>query len=92
MIGDVRGTGLFVGIELVECKETRKPAPASAKFVVDRMKSNHRILVSADGPNENVIKLKPPMIFTIENADEFLCGFKECLNTLQPATQEVLYK
>lgn len=89
IVGDVRGSGLFIGIELVKDKKTREPATASAKIVVDRMKNFHHILVSSDGPNDNVIKLKPPMVFNAENADEFLLGFRECLGFL--AAQDVSF-
>lgn len=78
-IGDVRGVGLFVGFELVDNRSKRNPATAQAKWTVNRMKNNHQILVSSDGPDTNVIKLKPPMVFSIENADQFLAAFRECL-------------
>lgn len=83
LIGDVRGLGLFVGIELVKDQKLRTPATEEATFVVDRMKNVHKILVSSDGPDENVIKLKPPMVFNKENADQFLEGFRECLMQLK---------
>lgn len=79
IVGDVRGAGLFVGLELVKDKKSQIPATIEAKFVVDRMKNVHKILVSSDGPDENVIKLKPPMCFNIENSDEFLNAFRECM-------------
>ncbi|XP_058442923.1 alanine--glyoxylate aminotransferase 2-like [Malaya genurostris] len=82
-IGDVRGTGLFVGIELVSNREARTPATEIAKAVVQRMKDTHKILVSSDGPDDNVIKLKPPMVFNAKNAEEFLTGFRECLMYLE---------
>lgn len=69
VVGDVRGVGLFVGIELVKDRTLRIPDPDSASFVNRRMKEN-RVLISVDGPDHNVIKLKPPMIFTKENATE----------------------
>lgn len=79
MIGDVRGHGLFIGFDMVKSKSCRTPATQEANWIVDRMKSVHHILISSDGPHENVLKLKPPMVFTKENADEFIAGFKECL-------------
>lgn len=79
MIGDVRGCGLFVGIELVKDRKLRIAATEEATFVVNRMKGVHQILVSSDGPDENVVKLKPPMVFNKDNADEFIRGFRECL-------------
>uniref|UniRef100_A0A1B6KV85 Uncharacterized protein n=2 Tax=Graphocephala atropunctata TaxID=36148 RepID=A0A1B6KV85_9HEMI len=68
LIGDVRGVGLFVGIELVTDRVRKTPATAEAQHIVSRMKEEH-ILVSSDGPDRNVLKLKPPMVFSIANAD-----------------------
>lgn len=83
IIGDVRGLGLFLGVELVKDRALRIPATEAASFVVNRMKNVHRILVSSDGPDENVVKLKPPMVFNMENADEFIAGMRECLSCLK---------
>lgn len=83
IIGDVRGMGLFFGIELVKDRKLRVPATDEANFVVSRMKSLHKILVSSDGPDENVVKLKPPMVFSKANVDEFIAGMKECLTFLR---------
>lgn len=83
MVGDIRGWGLFVGLEIVQNKEKREPATEEAQWIVDRMKSLHRVLISSDGPYENVLKLKPPMVFNLENADEFLAGVRESLTTLR---------
>lgn len=83
MIGDVRGCGLFIGFEIVKSKACRTPATQEATWIVDRMKSVHHILISSDGPHENVLKLKPPMVFTKENAEEFFAAFKECMHFLQ---------
>lgn len=82
IIGDVRGMGLFIGIDLVHDRKLRTPATEEASFVVNRMKNLHKILVSSDGPNENVVKLKPPMCFNKNNVDEFIAGFRECLQQL----------
>lgn len=77
-IGDVRGLGLFLGVELVESKESLKPATDLANEVVEKMKEA-RILVSTDGPYENVIKIKPPLVFTIENADQLVVAMDRAL-------------
>lgn len=89
IIGDIRGIGLFIGLELIRNEETREPATSEANWIVDRMKSVHKILISSDGPAENVLKLKPPMVFNKENVDEFLQGIKECLSHFH--TVEVKY-
>lgn len=82
LVGDVRGSGLFVGLELVQpTADGRRPRPATAEahLIVGRMKSRHHILISSDGPDDNVLKLKPPMVFSRQNADEFLVAVRECL-------------
>ncbi|VVC95739.1 unnamed protein product [Leptidea sinapis] len=71
LIGDVRGRGLFVGVELVTDRETRTPATVEAKHVVNRMREE-KILISRDGPDSNVLKFKPPMVFTTQDADRLV--------------------
>ncbi|KAM4622036.1 5-phosphohydroxy-L-lysine phospho-lyase [Polymixia lowei] len=68
IIGDVRGAGLFVGLELVTEREQRTPATDAASRVVKRLKEE-RICVSTDGPWENVVKFKPPMCFSMKDAE-----------------------
>jgi 4-aminobutyrate aminotransferase-like enzyme/Ser/Thr protein kinase RdoA (MazF antagonist) len=71
LVGEVRGFGLFVGIELVHDRDTREPAGAEAGFVANRMR-DRGILVSTDGPFHNVLKIKPPLCFTAHDADRFV--------------------
>ncbi len=71
LIGDVRGSGLFLGIDLVLDRETRKPAPLQASYVVNRLR-DCGILTGTDGPHQNVIKLRPPLFFSEANADLFV--------------------
>jgi 4-aminobutyrate aminotransferase-like enzyme/Ser/Thr protein kinase RdoA (MazF antagonist) len=68
MIGDVRGMGLFIGIELVTNSESLAPATKEARFIVEKMRENG-ILLSIDGPLHNVIKIKPPLVFNDKNVD-----------------------
>ncbi len=68
LIGDVRGLGLFIGIELVRDRATLEPAPEQAAYIANRMKERG-ILLSTDGPLHNVLKIKPPLVFTVANAD-----------------------
>ena len=79
LIGDIRGIGLFVGIELIKNKELLSPATSDASYLVNRMK-DHGILMSTDGPENNVLKIKPPMIFNHENADELVYNLSSILN------------
>ncbi|MEJ2541810.1 MAG: aminotransferase class III-fold pyridoxal phosphate-dependent enzyme [Gemmatimonadota bacterium] len=60
LIGDVRGTGLFIGVELVRDPDTREPAPREAARLVNALR-DRRILTGTDGPHENVIKIKGPL-------------------------------
>jgi 4-aminobutyrate aminotransferase-like enzyme/Ser/Thr protein kinase RdoA (MazF antagonist) len=81
LIGDVRGRGLFIGAELVLDRATREPARTAAGEAVNRMR-DRGILLSTDGPDENVIKIKPPMVFDRANADLFLSNFDAVLEAI----------
>lgn len=65
IIASVRGQGLFLGIELVSAKG--EPLASQAQYMVNRMKDNG-ILMSTDGPDNNVIKIKPPLVFSTDHA------------------------
>tara|TARA_B000000460_G_scaffold222410_1_gene175004 strand:+ start:1018 stop:2307 length:1290 start_codon:yes stop_codon:yes gene_type:complete len=79
LIGDVRGKGLFIGIEMVKNSNLLTPATDEAKAIVNYMKEAG-ILISSDGPDHNVLKIKPPIIFTRENADELVYNLKSIIN------------
>ena len=76
IIGDVRGQGLFLGIELVNAK--MQPLAAQTDYLANRMK-DHGILMSTDGPDHNVLKIKPPMVFSQENAKELVFYLKKIM-------------
>jgi 4-aminobutyrate aminotransferase-like enzyme len=78
IIGDVRGLGLYVGIELVTSRETLDPAAKHADYVINRLRQ-HGILISTDGPLENVLKLKPPLVFSEQNAAEVVAALDKVL-------------
>ena len=82
LIGDVRGLGLYIGAELVCDRQTLEPAAEEASYIANRMRDKG-ILISTDGPLHNVLKIKPPLVFTEENAD-FL------VNTLGKILEEVI--
>ena len=65
-IGDVRGEGLFLGIELIN--EDEKPNTKLAQFLKNELRKRH-VLISTDGPADSVIKTKPPLIFNKKNAE-----------------------
>jgi 4-aminobutyrate aminotransferase-like enzyme/Ser/Thr protein kinase RdoA (MazF antagonist) len=68
LIGDVRGSGLFIGVELVRDRRTLEPATEEAAAVVNRMR-DLGVLAGTDGPHHNVIKIRGPMPLTIDDAD-----------------------
>ncbi|UAM97072.1 aminotransferase class III-fold pyridoxal phosphate-dependent enzyme [Polaribacter litorisediminis] len=76
IIGDVRGQGLFLGIELVD--KHLNPLAEKTDYVINRMKE-FGILMSSDGPDHNVIKIKPPITFTKENAQEVIFYLQKIL-------------
>ena len=84
-IGDVRGRGLFLGIEFVRDGADLEPAADLADGVVQRMRARG-ILLSTDGPDHNVIKIKPPMVFSESDADLLLSRLDEVLSETAFAT------
>ena len=76
IIGEVRGQGLFLGIELVDAG--LNPLAEQTNYLVNRMK-DHGILMSSDGPDNNVLKIKPPLTFTKENAKDLLYYLRKIL-------------
>ncbi len=83
IIGDVRGKGLFIGIELVTDQESLDPAAAHAAFVVERLR-DRGILISTDGPDHNVLKIKPPIVFTGDNGDQLVSVLQDVLIDCPP--------
>jgi 4-aminobutyrate aminotransferase-like enzyme len=71
LVGDVRGRGLFLGVELVEDRRTLEPAARAAEAVVESMK-RRGFLLSTDGPAHNVLKIKPPLVIARADAERFL--------------------
>jgi len=81
LIGDIRGNGLFVSVELVSDRETRQPASAEAHRVVNSLR-DRGILTSTTGSDRNILKLRPPMVFSEDNANLFLEQLDEVLATV----------
>jgi len=75
-VGDVRGAGMMVGIDVVENGLTKRHAPAAAKYVREGLKAR-RVLVSTDGPHNSVIKIKPPLCFGKREADRLVRELKQ---------------
>jgi 4-aminobutyrate aminotransferase-like enzyme len=80
-IGDVRGAGLFLSVEMVKDRSTKEPDRGLALFLCDRLKDKG-FLVSYSGKYENVVKIRPPLVFSQANADDFLAAFDECMQEI----------
>jgi len=81
IISDVRGHGLFIGAEMVKDPDTLEPAIPEIDVVVEKVKEKGYLL-STDGPLHNVLKIKPPMPFNKQNADELIQYLDEALGEL----------
>ena len=79
VVGDVRGRGLFLGVDLVRDAASKAPATAEASWICARLVTRHRILTSLDGPGDNVLVVKPPLCFSLSDAAEFLAALEEGL-------------
>ena len=77
-IGDVRGSGLFIGIELVEDRDFQTPATKRTSDLIEFAKQRG-VFLSSDGPDNNVLKIKPPLVITHSDVDLFLSVFADGL-------------
>jgi len=71
LVGDIRGIGLFAGIDLVTDTEKRTPATEMAKRILMSMRRK-RVCLSTEGPYNNIIKIKPPICFSKADVDEMV--------------------
>lgn len=78
-IGDVRGQGLFLVVELVTDQDSKTPDAARAVLVANTLK-NKGFLTSTDGALNNILKIRPPLVFSRQDADDFLIAFDETLD------------
>jgi 4-aminobutyrate aminotransferase-like enzyme len=83
-IGDVRGAGLFIGLELVRDRDAKEPAPEIASLLINQLRQRG-ILVGAAGPYGNTLKIRPPLCFAKDHADTFVTACDEVLRELRPA-------
>ncbi|XP_064458065.1 ethanolamine-phosphate phospho-lyase-like isoform X2 [Ornithodoros turicata] len=84
LIGDVRGCGLFVGVELVLDRHTKEPATEEAQHLSLKLKEQH-VLLSTEGKYGNVLKFKPPMVFTKKNVDDVVAKLNVLLGNIEKA-------
>jgi 4-aminobutyrate aminotransferase-like enzyme len=82
VIGGVRGAGFFVGAELVRDRLSKEPDAETTTYLANKLREK-RILISAAGPNANVLKVRPPLVFSKANADMFLSAVDESLSRTQ---------
>jgi 4-aminobutyrate aminotransferase-like enzyme len=82
LIGDVRGKGMFFAVELVTDREKKRPAGTAAKAVVN-MLVRKGVLVSRIGVHDNILKIRPPLPFSRENADQLICILDEVLEAVR---------
>jgi 4-aminobutyrate aminotransferase-like enzyme/Ser/Thr protein kinase RdoA (MazF antagonist) len=68
-LGEIRGSGLLIGVEVVDAE--RKPDPRRARFIVNGLR-NRGVLIGSTGPDGHILKLRPPMAFGIEHVDELI--------------------
>lgn len=80
-IGDVRGAGLYVGVELVDDAESMVPDGPAATAVVNEMRER-RVLISSTGPHGNVLKIRPPLVFSGADADRLLTELDAVLSAM----------
>ncbi|XP_066473941.1 5-phosphohydroxy-L-lysine phospho-lyase isoform X2 [Tiliqua scincoides] len=84
LIGDVRGVGLFIGVDLVQDREKRSPATEEAAIITTRLKEEF-IMLSTDGPGRNVLKFKPPLCFNTKDAKLVVDKLDKILRELEAA-------
>jgi 4-aminobutyrate aminotransferase-like enzyme/Ser/Thr protein kinase RdoA (MazF antagonist) len=86
LIGDVRGHGLFLGVEFVDDRDRRTPATAQTAYVVERLR-DLRFLVGTEGHDNNVVKIRPPLTFDERAVDCAVAALRRVLNErgAQPA-------
>jgi 4-aminobutyrate aminotransferase-like enzyme/Ser/Thr protein kinase RdoA (MazF antagonist) len=80
-VGDVRGRGLLVGVEMVADRTSRTPDRGTAHAVVNGLRERG-VLIGATGPDENVLKIRPPLVFAAEHADLVLATLDDVLEDL----------
>lgn len=78
LIGDVRGSGLFIGVELVRDRASKTPASEETARVVNAMRKR-RVLISATGQEGHILKIRPPLVFSSDDAKLFLATLDEVL-------------
>jgi 4-aminobutyrate aminotransferase-like enzyme len=79
VIGDVRGRGLFLSIDLVKDRSLKTPDPDAARQMANMMK-DQGVLLSTHGRYDNTLKIRPPMVFSRDNAEQLLAALDVCFS------------
>lgn len=80
-MGDVRGTGLYIGVEIVKDRATKQPDAATASAIVNGLR-DRRVLISATGCHVNTLKIRPPLVFSEQHASRFLTEFEATVRSI----------
>lgn len=91
--GEIRGCGLFLGIELIRSKDKSdpmKPATAETSFICSQLRTHYQILTSIDGIYDNVLVIKPPMVFNKADVDYFVSSFEKVVLRELPPLDELM--
>jgi 4-aminobutyrate aminotransferase-like enzyme len=83
LIGDIRGSGLFLGVELVRDRLSLEPATAATAAMVNDMCAKG-VLLGSEGAFHSVLKIRPPMPFTLADADRLIGNLDDCLSNYIP--------
>ena len=81
-IGDVRGAGLYIGVEIVGDRDTKTPDATTATAIVNGLR-DRRVLISATGFHANVLKIRPPLVFSSPDTDRLLTALDDTLSSLR---------
>jgi len=81
-LGDIRGAGQFTGVELVSDPAERQPAGALAQRLVNRLREHEGVLLGATGPQANILKIRPPLVFTQAHADLLATSIDHALSAI----------
>lgn len=87
LIGDVRGEGLYLGVELVRDLKTKEPGREEA-FAVTEMAKERGVIVFPNGGHDNVLKIKPPMTFQRHHVDLYVDALDDILSTLEAVSRD----
>ena len=91
LIGDVRGQGLMLGIELVHDRRTKEPAPAEAAAVRARCREAG-VLIGVGGQDGNVLRIQPPLVITREQLGRAIEAIEAALVAVAPPRQRVVVR